>query len=62
MIVRLIPYADIFVHVTFTLDEAAAVEEALTLLRKKNVEAEQLRGELESAMGRANALKEARGY
>lgn len=65
MIVRLIPYAEISISVTMSLDEAAALTDALSLLQAKGpvaVAAEELRTELERAMKRATELQTTRGY
>lgn len=63
MIVRLIPYSQIFVSATLTLDEAAALADALSSavrmqhdLEVKAV-AERLVRELEDAMARAVELQ-----
>lgn len=63
MIVRLIPYSEIFVSVTMDLDEAVAVADVLATLRTKGKlqhQADELRTELEAALERAATLKKER--
>lgn len=62
MMIRLVPYDQVFLSVTLTLDEAAAVTDALSLVRaQKNNQvgatADALRAGLENAMERAIELK-----
>lgn len=66
MIVRLITYAEISVSVTMSLDETAALTDALELLRGQGSEVQKaatdLRNELNQAMERAVKLRIDRGY
>jgi hypothetical protein len=66
MIVRLVPYAEISVSVTMSLDEATALTDVLELLRGQGSEVQKvatdLRNELNQAMERAIKLRSDRGY
>lgn len=66
MMVRLIPYAQVFVSVTMDLDEAAAIADALALLRGQKGDvsksADLLCKELEAAFERVPDLQAKRGY
>ena len=64
MISHLIPYEDVYLSVTLSLDEATAVSDALSLLTSKDQSfsgpAGELRKLLESGIERAAALQDRR--
>lgn len=67
MMVRLVPYAEIFVSVVMDLDEAVTVADALALVRAQKAAAltktaEELRQGIEDAVERAADLQAKRGY
>ena len=67
MIVRLVPYSEVFVTVTMSLDEAALLSDTLAVASEKtegemSSATKQLRTELEASMQRASELQEKRGY